>query len=187
MIKNRLFVGGGQDYWGETAERDRKIVKEASKILFELVGDSIEIVTGGMPGIPDDFVHAWLGTSVLCVISEEHLENYLARDLPFDYKVVGKSQEARRLAVTRLEGIKCALFIQGGKYSTHEMKLLLERNDVGLVSFVGSGGAAGGDQPYNGWSYDTTLEKDVMLHNKDPLADVKEIAQSIAENIKKYF
>lgn len=94
--KPRLFVGGGQDYYGPTAARDRDVVVHTALQLYALVGDTIEIVTGGMPGIPDDFAHAWPGSSVLCIVSEEHKDAYIARDLPFDYQVAGKSQEARR-------------------------------------------------------------------------------------------
>lgn len=55
MMKGRLFVGGGQEYYGPTAARDKLVVVETAKELFNLVGNSIEIVTGGMPGIPDEF------------------------------------------------------------------------------------------------------------------------------------
>jgi hypothetical protein len=107
----------------------------------------------------------------------------LAKDLPFCHKVIGKTQEHRRIGVTKLEGIKCALFIQGGKYSTHEMKLFNERNDVAIISFVGSGGAAGGGQPYEGWTYDVKLQSDLLICSTDPKEDVEKIAEALVNQI----
>jgi len=172
--KARLFVGGGQAYYGPTAERDKAVVKSLAKILASMVGDTVEVVTGGMPGIPDDFAAAWTaagGSRVLCVVSSEHEAEFRARNLPYACVVAGKNQEARRLAVTRLEGLRAALFVQGGKYSTHEMRLLSER-DVPIVAFHGSGGAAGGEQPYDGWTYKAApYVAESAIYSRDPNTD----------------
>jgi len=151
----RLFVGGGQEYHGPTAERDKEVVKQVAKALARFKGSEVQIVTGGMPGIPDDFAAAWTaagGSQVLCVVSSEYEEAFRARNLPYACVVVGATQTARRLAVTQWQGLEAAFFVQGGKYTTHEMRLLSERG-VPIVAFHGSGGAAGGEQPYEGWSY----------------------------------
>lgn len=180
----RLFVGGGQDYYGPTSDRDKQVVLEVAEQLFESVGDSVEIVTGGMPGIPEDFAKAWKGTKVLCVVSSEQEEAFKSRNLPFDMRVIGESQLKRRLAVTKLENIKCALFVQGGKYSTHELQLFSERPDVNVVCFTGSGGAAGGTQPYEGWTYDTKLQENSIISSNDPNLDPSKIAKEIVIQIK---
>ncbi len=47
----RLFVGGGQDYYGDTSKRDQEVVskipKELSKMLIKDASKNLEIVTGG--------------------------------------------------------------------------------------------------------------------------------------------
>lgn len=180
----QIFVGGGQAYHGPTAERDAAVVKEVAKSLAFAVGDRIEIVTGGMPGIPDDFAAAWWaagGRRVLCVVSSEHEGAYHARNLPYAWVVAGASQEARRLAVTKLPGLCAAFFVQGGKYSTHEMKLLQEAGVI-IVAHHGSGGAAGGEQPYEGWSYTPTLQRDSMesIDSRDPDTPPKVISAALS-------
>ncbi len=141
-----------------------------------------------MPGIPADFAKVWWESQknpkVLSVVSSEHLAKYKEKNLPYQVFVAGPTQEARRIAVTQLEDIKCALFIQGGKYSTHEMKLFSDRG-IPIVSFVGSGGAAGGSQPYEGWSY-KDLENHPVISNKDPNADPDQIAIAISLKIINY-
>lgn len=184
--KCRLFIGGGQDYWGETADRDRQVVKLVASELYNSLGNSIEIVTGGMAGIPNDFALAWVqagGKHVLCVVSSEHEATFLqTKPIGFNHIATGKSQTERRLAVTKLEGIKCALFIQGGKFSTHEMKLFEERQ-VPIVSHWGSGGAAGGQQPYEGYVY-TREPMNPELSSVDPGLSPLYIAAALASDIK---
>lgn len=186
----RVFIGGGQEYHGETAERDKAVVALTAAYLFNRVGNDVEIVTGGMQGIPDDFAHAWHkagGKHVLCVVSSEHEERYLARKLPFKHVIAGVSQEARRLAVTRLPGIVCAIFVQGGKYSTHEMKLLDEAN-VPIVSYWGSGEAAGGDPatayPEAGGYVWNKKPLSVFLTSTDPHEDAHHVAKALVDQMK---
>lgn len=182
----RLFIGGGQDYWGETSERDKNVVKATALHLFNQLGNSVEIVTGGMPGIPNDFAIAWTqlgGEHVLCVVSSEHEEKFLQTNpSTFKHIVAGDTQTKRRLAVTKLERIKCCLFIQGGKFSTHEMQLFEERQ-IPIITHWGSGGAAGGQQPYEGYSY-TKIPQNPLLRSTDPLADPNDIASAIVYEIK---
>jgi hypothetical protein len=146
----RLFVGGGQEYHGPDANRCREVVREVAEALYALVGDTVEVVTGGMPGIPHDFARAWPGLHVLCVVSSEYERDFVERNTGFAYIVAGQSQEARRLAVTKLAGLRCAFFVQGEQYSAHEMQLLHERG-VPIVPFEASGGASGGLIDYKGW------------------------------------
>src|SRR5512137_3031104 len=92
----RLLVIGGQAYHGPTAARDLEVTVLTAFELFKRVGDSIQVVTGGMPGIPDEFARAWRkagGTHILCVVSEEYEKDYR---LDFPYMVVGATQEKRR-------------------------------------------------------------------------------------------
>lgn len=184
----RFFIGGGMAYYGPTAERDKKVVKFLAHNMFNLFGNSIEIVTGGTAGIPEEFALEWNsigGKHVLSVVSSEYEEEYLSRNLPFKHIIVGKSQEARRIAVTKLENIKCAIFIQGGKFSTHEM-ILFNQNKVQIVPFVGSGGAAGGTQPYNEMNYEPEERfKKGLIASADPNEDPQEIAKAIINEITK--
>ncbi len=184
----RLFIGGGQEYYGPTADRDRIIVREVAVQLFSRIGNNVEIVTGGMPGIPEDFALEWSkcgGKHVLCVVSSEHLNKYLERKLPFEHLVQGDSQLERRLAVTKLPGISAAFFVQGGQYSTHEM-LLFKENKVPIVTFWGSGGAAGGTQPYQGKVYQDEPDN-IHLRINDPLGNTVVISEAIVNELMVYF
>jgi len=183
---SRLFIGGGQDYHGPTAQRDREIVTAVAQCLANEFSEDIQLVTGGMPGIPDDFARAYRqagGTHVLCVVSSEQEEAFRKRneETKFDYQVIGESQEKRRIAVTKLEGIKAALFIQGGKYSTHEMKLF-EENGIPIITLWSSGGAAGGTQPYEGYSYGVKpIERELC----DPeVTNAVDVAKALVDKIK---
>lgn len=186
----RLFVGGGGAYYGLTAARDKRVVQFAARAIFNLYGNLIEIVTGGMPGIPEDFANAWKfagGKHVLCVVSSSFEAEYLARNLPFKHIVIGESQLKRRLAVTRLERIFCALFIQGGMYSTHEMQLF-EQNKVPVVPFVGSGGASAGEQPYEGYAFVAKdIPQDSIVRLTDPLLDPREFGYALASLVFSHF
>jgi len=178
----RVFIGGGQDYYGTTKDRDKQVVTFTSQKLYELHPD-IEIVTGGTAGIPHDFLTHWKGDNKLCVVSEEYLETYNKTSLPGTKVIIaGKSQEARRIAITKLEGIVCALFVQGGKYSTHEMFLF---GKIPIVSFWGSGGAAGGEQPYEGWTYPKPEGLHPLIYDTDPNTDPKLIADAIVHAISR--
>lgn len=183
MEGSALFVVGGQEYYGETAKRDAEVTK--------LIGRNLspkrvaKVITGGMPGIPEDMAKEFQG-KVLCVVSEPEKEKFIARDTGFEFIVAGETQLKRRLFVTQMPEIACALVIQGGKYSTHELKLLQERG-IPIVSFWGSGGAAGGGQPYEEWTFTTKPEQSPLLCSTDPQEDPKAIAQAILEEIYKYF
>ena len=187
----RLFIGGGMAYYGPTAERDKLVVKALAKHLFNKLGNSVEIITGGTAGIPEDFALEWMaigGKHVLCVVSDEYEKEYLSRQLPFQHVIVGKSQEARRIAVTKFENIKCAIFIQGGKFSTHEM-ILFDQNKVPIVPFVGSGGAAGGTQPYtNDLNYIAPEKfKQGLVGSADPDANPDAIAIALVNEALMFF
>jgi hypothetical protein len=188
LYPDMLFVGGGQDYHGPTAARDKEVVKRTAQILYELIGDCVCVATGGMPGIPDDFANAWNGKYVLGVVSSEYEAQWNDRKpAHFDTLVIPGSQEKRRLAVTQMTGIKCVLFVQGGKFSTHELKLFAERG-VPIVSFTGSGGAAGGDAntAYEGWTYNVPND-DPAVCSTNPTADVDQIAYSLAMKCAREF
>ncbi len=188
-----IFVGGGQEYYGETAVRDKAVVIDLAKRLSRSLPEDVQIVYGGMPGIPEDFCKSFASADesaearVLAVVSSEQKEKFLARDLGFDMRVIGETQEKRRLGVVRLEGYKCAIFVQGGKYSTHEIKLFKERGDVPIVAFWGSGGASGGTQPYEDWTFQDEPKDTPLLCSKDPLEDPEAIAKVMEEQILKCF
>ena len=188
-----IFVGGGQDYYGETAVRDKAVVSTLAERLSRSLPKDVQIVYGGMPGIPEDFCKSFASADeaaearILAVVSSEQKEKFLARDFGFDMRVIGETQEKRRLGVVRLEGYKCAIFVQGGQYSTHEIKLFKERGDVPIISLWGSGGASGGTQPYQGWTF-TDVPKDMpLLCSKDPLEDPEAIAKAMEEQVLKCF
>lgn len=180
-----IFVGGGQDYYGETAERDKNVVKALAVRLEKSLPSEVQIVYGGMPGIPEDFCKAFGHPDrVLAVVSSEQEEAYGKRNPGFNFRVIGDTQEKRRLGVVRLKHIRCAIFVQGGKYSTHEIKLFKERGDVPIVAFWGSGGASGGTQPYEGWTFQDKPKNDTsLLCSTDPKEDPDKIAEALEAEV----
>lgn len=173
-----LLVGGGQEYHGPTSERDKEVVERIAKALFARVGNSIEIVTGGMPGIPMDFAFAWRnqgGNRICCIVSEEHLRGgTLHMVAGITYQVVGKTQRERREALTQLPEIKAALFVQGGQYTTDEI-IKCQTRGLPTVCFVGSGGASAGLIPYQG-DVPNLVEVPDWMKNKDPNASASQLA-----------
>lgn len=184
-----LFVAGGQAYHGPTQERDIMVTTYTAFKLFELIGDTIQVVTGGMPGIPDDFARAWQqagGTHVLCVVSSEQETAFLERS-QFPYIVVGETQAKRRVAVTQLPNLKCAFVVQGGKYTTDELRLLSQRGDVPIISYWGSGGAAGGKIPWDDdWVFDKKPDNPLICSD-DPNEDPERVAIALASQITAQF
>lgn len=187
---SKILIGGGQEYHGPTAERDRRVVVATAKELFNKVGNSVTIVTGGMPGIPMDFVKAWQeagGKHVEFIYSEE-AHNKLTEDEKLSgvsYKVVAKTQKERRQILTQMEGLCCAFFVQGGQYTTDEIRKCIARKPVHVICFVGSGGASSGKIPYEGVAFDprdTKLEEWMCI--EDPNADVDFLASNFARAIR---
>lgn len=177
-----LFIGGGQAYYSRTAERDQRVVKRVAELLTSTL-PKIQVVTGGTAGIPDDFAKNY--DRVVDIVSSEFLEAYKERtaDSPRSYWVAGKTQEHRRLAFLTNPDICVGLFIQGGMYTTHEMKLFQESGRA-LVVFTGSGGASGGNFPYEGWAYKLPQDSPARAyHSTDPDADVNLIAHHLAEDV----
>lgn len=182
-----ILIGGGQEYHGPTAERDKRVIQETAKHLFSLVGNSVEIVTGGMPGVGMDFAKTWLevgGKNVRFVVSEEHMNT--VKDIVPNvlYDGGSKTQAERRQVLTRLEGLKVAFFVQGGQYTTDEILKCREREPkIKTICFVGSGGASGGQIPYKGQSF-TTDDYPKWMHDSDPESDPKELGKKFAEELK---
>lgn len=181
-----ILIGGGQDYYGPTAERDKKVVQIAAMLLRE-TNLPIQVVTGGTAGIPDDFAKHF-GGRVVDIVSSEHLNVYKHRTAtrPRSYWVAGETQEQRRLAFLTNPDIKVGLFIQGGQYTTHEIKLF---HDSGrkVVTFQGSGGASGGKIPYHGWSYPPQKRLARAYDSTDPDADPYQIARDLIEDVTSAF
>lgn len=178
-----IFIGGGQDYHGPTAERDKKVVQRAGEMLRESDLDN-QIITGGTGGIPDDFAMR-SGDRVLDVVSSEHLKTYKERtkDRPRSYWVAAKTQEARRLALIPNPDIKVCLFIQGGTYTADEIRLF-QKSGRKMVVFTGSGGASGGKIDYKGWSYSPPANcREKAYHSEDPDADYVKIARSLVDEV----
>ncbi len=182
-----LLVGGGQAYYGETAERDKLVVIAAARHLYELVGDNVEIITGGMPGIPHDFAMEWKrlgGTDITFVISEEVRDTLKEVEPGVMYAVMGKDQKERRIALTKIERIRVALFIQGGQYTTDEIIKCQERGDIDVICFSGSGGAAGGQIPYNGQlPAQNKNDDDLWMHDCNPRSDHNALGMAFASAI----
>lgn len=185
-----LLVGGGQDYYGPTADRDRKVVQNVARLLSGAADENeinIQIITGGTAGIPDDLASSYqvYGKKVVDIVSSEYLPKYLERtfDNPRPFWVAGETQEKRRLAFLSNPHITVGLFIQGGPYSAHEMKLFSESGRH-VVSFYGSGGAAGGQQAYQGWAYKKPDGEPIYPSDStDPDADFIPIAKSLVNQI----
>lgn len=183
-----VFVGGGQEYYGETAARDKRVVELLAARLSRSLPNDVQIVYGGMPGIPEDFCKSFgQPARVLAVVSSEQTEKFIQRDTGFDHIAVGETQEKRRLGVVRLQGYRCAIFVQGGKYSTHEIKLFKERGDVPIVAYWGSGGASGGSQPYEGWTFQDKPEDIPLICSTDPAEDPEKIAEAMENEVLKHF
>lgn len=182
-----LLIGGGQDYYGPTAERDKRVVECIAKALYARVGNTMEIITGGMPGIPMDFVRTWMaegGKNVRFVVSEEHMNTLTDAEFGVTYEVVGVTQAERRQALTRIPGLTAALFIQGGQFTTDEI-IKCQSRGLPTLCFVGSGGASGGTIPYK----DQLPAVDDMPNwakNSDPSADPKELGKLFADALCKH-
>lgn len=194
--KNMLLVGGGQEYHGPTAERDRKVVVgTARELLLQDAkwADQVEVVTGGMPGVGMDFAQAWLsggGRHVRFIVSEEHMATLTtnARVPGVVYEVAGRTQAERRQALTRLPGIRAAFFVQGGQYTTDEIIKCRERELAGCttVCFIGSGGASGGLIPYRGQNWDVGVVSagaPDWMRSTNPHDDPDQLARNFARTL----
>lgn len=178
-----LLVGGGQEYYGPTSIRDKQVVQLIAKKLFIRLGNTIEIVTGGMPGIPMDFIKSWMtegGTRVRFLVSDEHLAAYPERELGVEYESGGKTQAERRQALTKLPGLTAAFFVQGGQYTTDEI-IKCQQRGLPTICFVGSGGASGGVIPYK--EALPKIEAPEWMKNNDPAADTDELAALLTETL----
>lgn len=178
------MVGDGQEYHGPTAERDKRVVQLVAQKLFERLGNSIEIITGGMPGIPMDFADAWLkagGIQVTYVVSDEYFSTLEILDTRVKYKSGGKTQSERRQALFQWPGLTAAFFVQGGQYTTDEI-IKCQKKGLPAVCFVGSGGASGGAIPYKKElpRLDNVPE---WMKNTDPAADPDELASQLVETL----
>lgn len=183
-----LLIGGGQEYHGPTAARDKHVVELTAQRLFELVGNTIQIITGGMPGIPMDFAKAWQaagGKHVLFVVSDEYLDTLKHIEMDVDYKRVGKTQADRRIALTQLPSLSAAWFVQGGQYTTDEI-IRCQQRRLPTLCFVGSGGASSGAIPYKGQVPDLMAMPD-WSRITAPTADAQELASLFAHEIKRCF
>jgi predicted Rossmann-fold nucleotide-binding protein len=182
-----LLVGGGQAYYGPTGERDKKVVEEVAKELFNQCGNSIEIVTGGMPGIPMDFARVWLlagGTHVRFIVSEEHMATVTETMTGVKYEVRGKTQAERRVALTGLQDLHAALFVQGGEYTTDEI-IKCQTRGIPVICFIGSGGASGGQIAYKGQlPVLDTDEPSEWIRNADPDADTATLAAQLTYRLR---
>lgn len=181
-----VLIGGGQDYYGPTSERDKRVVIATARALFNKMGNNVRIVTGGMPGIPMDFAKAWLeagGVHVESIFSAE-AHRVLSRDNTLDgvtYTIVAETQAERRQLLTQRPNLKCAFFVQGGQYTTDEILKCMDRG-LSTVCFVGSGGACSGAIPYKDKQVDPNAFPK-WTHTDDPNADANELAELFAEEI----
>lgn len=182
-----LFVGGGQDYYGPTADRDKKVVEELARSAYEgfgVMGYKVQVITGGTAGIPDDFAKNYKG-NVVDIISEEYMSTYKERtsERPRPYWIVGETQLQRRVRMSANPDIAVALFVQGGQCTTHEMRLFHDRG-VPIVAFTGSGGASGGKISYKWWIYERPKKmKQRVYDSEDPDENPKNIAMSLLRDL----
>ena len=178
-----ILIGGGQDYYGPTAARDKNVVYTAATMLRE-ANLPIQVVTGGTGGVPDDFAMRYDPSRVVDIVSSEHLKTYKERthDRPRSYWVAGETQEKRRLAFLSNPDIKVGLFVQGGQYTAHEIKLFQE-SGRSVVVFTGSGGASGGKIPYQGWSYRPSKRIARAYDSEDPDGNHFNIARDLVADV----
>jgi hypothetical protein len=178
-----LFVGGGQAYYGPTAQRDKLVVLSLARMLARS-GAISRVITGGTEGVPDDFAHAFLasgGSEVLEIIPEVYLGTYKKRlTKGRKYVVEGKTMDERRMRIFERTDVNICLFVQGGQFTTHEM-LLAQEKGLRTVSFVGSGGASGGQIKFNGKA--VLVDTKGLASSTDPLEDPHNIAKELLSAI----
>lgn len=187
VLKKMILIGGGQEYYGETAQRDAAVVRATARHLFNAVGNSVTIVTGGMPGIPMDFVKEWMavgGDQVVFIVSAEYNDKLTEHVQDVEYTVMGTTQGERRKALTTLPGLTKAFFVQGGQYSTDEI-LKCEARGLPTICYVGSGGAAGGVIPYEGNYYHPAEKLPPWVFSVNPADDPEEVGKQFAELLAK--
>lgn len=146
----------------------------------------MEIITGGMPGIPMDFVRAWMvagGKNVRFVVSEEHMDTLDDTEFGVTYEVAGKTQAERRQALTQIPGLTAALFIQGGQYTVDEI-IKCQARGLHTLCFVGSGGACSGVMPYKD-QLPKVGDMPNWAKNSDPNADPEELGVLFADALCK--
>jgi hypothetical protein len=182
-----IFIGGGQDYYGPTAERDKKVVRILATKLRE-DDRPFQLVTGGTDGIPDEMakiVSSGHNKTTIDILSEKYVPTYKERlvNRPRAYWIAGKTQEERRNALAACTDIRVALFIQGGPYTAHEILLFQRAQHCQLVIFNGSGGASGGEITHQGERYEQPIRGIRAYDSTDPDADPEEIAQHLYEDI----
>jgi hypothetical protein len=143
----------------------------------------IQIITGGTAGIPDEFATAYKGR-VVDIVSSEYLDKYKTRTSgrPRAYWVAGKTQEKRRLAFGTNPDIQCALFVQGGQYTTHEIQIFLEHGRK-IVPFRGSGGASGGKIAYKDWVLPPNKDERVLASDSTDPDDSDKAVQEIVDSL----
>lgn len=183
-----LFVGGGQDYHGPTAERDERVVAILAQKLREHP-EPFQIITGGTEGIPDKIARTFSAghnKTVVDVISDEYFPKYAERtkDCPSPHWIAGATNAERRMFIATAHGIKVALFIQGGQYTAHEILLFQRHNPrCSLVIFTGSGGASGGEILHEGERYAPQKRLTRAYDSTDPDASSLAIAQELYDDI----
>lgn len=184
-----FVIVGGQDYWGYTSERDKKICELVGRLL-QRDFPTTHLVIGGTPGIPMDIVRSYLEaggalTNVTAYISNKYKEEFLKHNekLGIEHKVVGETQEDRRRQLPLIPNVKATIAVQGGKFTTHELKLFQEHN-IPIVAVTGSGGAAGGACP---WDDGYTFKQQpalTILSSDDPQESPEKMAEAVLEELK---
>ena len=158
-----FIIIGGHEYYGRTAERDAAVVQKLAKRLFEHYGNNVRIITAGTNGITDDFCTAWkaAGGRHICWV---------------------KMSEGCFLDVLGdMRHVDCAIAVQGGK-GTAEKLQKLEQKGVPIVSFWGSGGAAGGKISFKEYTFQKEMPG--VLSSSDPDFSSNDIAEAFFEQVR---
>jgi hypothetical protein len=184
-----IFVGGGQDYHGHTSERDRTVVSIVGRLLAQLF-PNLQLVCGGTPGIPMDVIQGALEVNpqikTLAYVSHKFEPEFLAKNrLGMPHVIVGETQEERRLALPTIPGLKVGLFISGGQYTAHEIKIFQEHK-IPVVAFWGSGGASGGKISYGDYMF-SDVPENPLICSEDPMENPEQIAKAVVEEVKRRF
>lgn len=74
-------------------------------------------------------------------------------------------------------------FLQGGKYTTHELKLF-EEHKIPIIAVRGGGGACGGQIPWDDGYVFQAIPDDPILSSEDPEESPEKMAEAVVQKLK---
>lgn len=126
-----VCVGGGLEYVGATAERDKAIVRECARYLFKKVGNHVTIVTDGRSGgVSEDFIASWQAAGALPFTVYGIIP--LSESYAFSAKYPGRSYIVEQ-SVARAHKLRCALFVQPDDTAIMQMRQIAQNTIPTIV------------------------------------------------------